>query len=84
VINIAPENIRASFFALSQISWTIPFAIAESMSGFLWSDDYSRVLPFFLCAGLYAAATLIFYFYFRGIQEPSDLTTPPGPSEKIV
>jgi MFS family permease len=84
VMNIAPENIRATFFALSQVSWTVPFAIAESMSGFLWSDDYSRILPFFLCSGLYIAATLIFYFYFRGIQEPSDLTTAPRQSKKIV
>jgi MFS family permease len=84
VINIAPENIRASFFALSQVSWMVPFAIAESMSGFLWADDYSKVGPFFACAGLYILATLIFYFYFRGIQEPSDLTTPPRQSVKMA
>ena len=84
VINIAPENIRASFFALSQVSWMVPFAIAESMSGFLWADDYSKVGPFFACAGLYIAATLIFYFYFRGIKEPSDMTTPPRQSVKVA
>ncbi len=70
LMNIVPENIRATFIALTAIAWTIPFAIAESVSGYLWADDYTRVLPFFICCALYVVATLIFYFYFRNISEP--------------
>ncbi len=72
LMNIIPENIRATFFALATISWTVPFAIAESLSGYLWSDDYTRVLPFIICCALYTVATLIFYLYFRNISEPVD------------
>ena len=76
IINIIPENIRATFMALTTIAWTIPFAVSESISGYLWADDYSRVLPFFLCGILYVAGTLIFYVYFRKISEPMDAPVP--------
>ncbi|HUV62212.1 MAG TPA: MFS transporter [Thermoplasmata archaeon] len=72
LMNIVPANIRATFLALTAIAWTIPFAIAESVSGYLWADDYTRVLPFFICCVLYVVATLIFYLYFRNISEPVD------------
>ena len=76
IVNIVPENIRATFIALSTIAWTIPFAVAEGISGYLWADDYGRVLPFFLCGILYVIGTLVFYFYFRKISEPVDVPVP--------
>ena len=76
IINIVPENIRATFMALTTIAWTVPFAVAEGISGYLWADDYGRVLPFFLCGILYVAGTLVFYFYFRKISEPVDVPVP--------
>lgn len=83
-VNTVPENIRASFSALSQVSRAVPCATAESVFGLLWFDNYAKVLPFFLCAALYVAATLMFYFHFGGIQKHSDLTTSPRQSKKIV
>ena len=84
IINIVPENIRATFMALSWIAWTIPFAIAEGISGYLWADDYTRVLPFFICAVLYIAGTLVFYLYFKNISEPVDAPITVSETSKMV
>lgn len=73
IMNIVTEEIRASFWAISQLAWTVAFSAGYAVSGFMWADDYSKVEPFIYCSVLYAVATLIFYFYFRGVAEPKDL-----------
>ena len=84
VMNIAPENIRATFFALGTLAWTIPFAVAEGISGYLWADDYTKVLPFYLCAAMYIAGTLVFYLYFRNISEPVEDAVPARQTRRTV
>lgn len=69
LMSIASERIRASFLAISQVSWQLAFASSYAIAGQLWNNDYSKVLPFYLGGGLYLLATGIFYFYFRNVHE---------------
>jgi len=72
VMNIVTEEIRASFYAISQLAWTIAYSAAFAVSGYVWANDYSKPEPFIYCSVMYIAASLLFYFYFRGIAEPKD------------
>ncbi len=72
LVNIVSEDIRASFLAWSQLAWTLAFSGASAVAGYLWANDYTRSVPFFLCGALYVAATVLFFGYFRGIREPHE------------
>ncbi len=72
LVNITSEGIRASFLALSQLSWQIAFAASYVAAGYLWSNDYTRVEPFYYAGLLYVVASLVFYQYFRKIKENSE------------
>jgi len=72
VMNIVTEEIRASFWAVSQLTWTVAYAAAFAVSGYIWANDYSRPEPFIYCSVFYIIASLIFYFYFKHVAEPKD------------
>jgi MFS family permease len=72
LMNIVSEEIRASFYAISQLAWTLAFSSAYAISGYVWANDYSKVEPFIYCAILYTIATLLFYIYFRRVAEPKE------------
>jgi predicted MFS family arabinose efflux permease len=72
VMNIVSEEIRASFWAISSLAWTIGYSASFAVSGYVWANDYSRVEPFYFTSAAYIVATLIFYFYFKRIAEPTD------------
>lgn len=72
VMNIVNEEIRASFWAISQLAWTIAYAASFAVSGYIWANDYSKPEPFIYCSVIYIVASLLFYFYFKGIVEPKD------------
>lgn len=80
IMNIVDERIRASFLSLSQLAWELAFSGAYFVAGYLWSNDYSKVEPFYYAGALYVVASLIFYFYFRNIKEATDAT----PSVKVI
>lgn len=84
LMSIASERIRASFLGISQVAWQLAFASSYAIAGQLWSNDYSKVFPFYIGGGLYLAATLIFYLYFRNVGEGRSGTTsdavPAGPA----
>ncbi|MBN1677627.1 MAG: MFS transporter [Candidatus Thermoplasmatota archaeon] len=69
LMSIASERIRASFLAISQVSWQLAFASSYAIAGQLWNSDYSKVLPFYIGGALYVLATLVFYLYFRKVGE---------------
>jgi MFS family permease len=75
VMNIVTEEIRASFWAISQLTWTVAYAAAFAASGYIWANDYSKTEPFIYCSIVYVISSLIFYFYFKGIAEPKDEPT---------
>jgi len=72
VMNIVNEEIRASFWAISQLTWTVAYAAAFAVSGYVWANDYSKPEPFIYCSIVYVISSLVFYFYFKGIAEPKD------------
>lgn len=69
LMNITSESIRASFLAISQVAWQLAFSASYAIAGQIWSNDYSRVLPFYLAGALYVVATILFYVYFRKVGE---------------
>jgi len=70
LMNIVNEDVRASFYSLSTLAWQAAFSGAYFLAGFLWADGYGSVLPFVGCGGLYVVGTLLFFAYFRRIEEP--------------
>jgi MFS family permease len=72
VMNIVSEQIRASFLAISQLTWQIAFSATYFIAGFLWASDYTKVLPFYIAAGFYIVASLVFFAYFKNIKESQD------------
>mgnify|MGYP001044565764 FL=1 len=75
VMNIVSEEVRASFWAISTLTWTIGFSAAYAVSGYVWANDYSRVEPFYFTAAAYIAGSLVFYLYFKRVAEPKDEPT---------
>jgi MFS family permease len=73
MVNIVSIRIRASFLSLGQVSWQIGFAVSSVLAGILWSNDYSKKEPFYIAVTLYIVATLIFWWYFKGISDPGDI-----------
>lgn len=69
IMSIASKRTRASFLAISQVAWEAAFATSTVLAGQLWSSDYSKVLPFYVGGGLYVAASIVFYLYFRNVKE---------------
>lgn len=69
LMNVVSEEIRASFLALSQIAWQVPFSISLAVAGYLWANDYSKAIPFYVATALYVAASVVFYVYFRNVRE---------------
>jgi MFS family permease len=69
LMNISSEEIRASFLAMGQIAWQLPYSISLAAAGYLWANDYSRTIPFYVASVLYVAASVIFYVYFRNVKE---------------
>lgn len=72
IVNIVSEEIRASFLAWSQLAWTLAYAGSSAIAGYLWSDEYNRVMPFLYCGALYVAGSIVFFAYFRRIKEPHE------------
>ncbi len=72
MMNIVSEEVRASFWAISTLTWTIGFSTAYAVSGYVWANDYSRVEPFYFTSATYIAGSLVFYLYFRNIKEAGD------------
>ena len=68
-MNIVSEEIRASFLAIGQIAWQLPYSISLVVAGYLWANDYSRIIPFYVASALYVAASVVFYLYFRNVKE---------------
>ena len=77
LMNIAPEQIRASFLSISQLAWGVAFSAAYFLAGYMWSNDYSKVEPFLWAGAMYVIASLIFYFYFRNVRETEDISAHP-------
>ncbi len=75
VMNIVSEEIRASFWAISSLAWTVGYSVAFAVSGYVWANDYSRVEPFYFTAAAYIAGSLVFYLYFKRVAEPKDEPT---------
>ena len=73
IVNVVSGRIRASFLSISQLAWQIGFAPAAAVSGFLWNDDYSKAVPFYIASALYVIASVIFWAYFRNIKDPGNL-----------
>ena len=72
MMNIVSEEVRASFWAISTLTWTIGFSAAYAVSGYVWANDYSRVEPFYFTSATYIAGSLVFYLYFRNVKEAGD------------
>ena len=68
-MNIVSEEIRASFLAIGQIAWQLPFSVSLAAAGYLWANDYSKAIPFYVATVLYAAASVVFYVCFRNVKE---------------
>ena len=68
-MNIVSEEIRASFLAIGQIAWQLPFSISLAAAGYLWANDYSSAIPFYIASALYVAASVVFYVFFRNVKE---------------
>ena len=79
LMNIVSARIRASFLALSQLAWQVPYSIALVIAGYLWANDYSKVLPFYIAVTLYVVASVIFYAYFKNIKEIETAAPLPAP-----
>jgi len=69
VMNVVSEEIRASFLALGQIAWQVPYSISLAAAGYLWANNYSKVIPFYIATVLYVASSVVFYVYFRKVRE---------------
>ncbi|MCJ7562479.1 MAG: hypothetical protein MUO84_05670, partial [Thermoplasmata archaeon] len=69
LMNIVTERIRASFYAITTLVWTIAFLISEIVAGYVWDNDYTRTEPFLYCAIFYLMGTLAFYFCFRNVKD---------------
>lgn len=69
LMNIVSEQIRASFLAISQLAFQIAFSLTYFIAGYLWASDYSKVEPFYIAAGFYIVASIIFFVYFKNIKE---------------
>jgi MFS family permease len=80
MMNIVSEEVRASFWGISQLAWTVAFSAGYAVSGYLWANDYSRAEPFYYTSVLYVVATLIFYAYFRHIAENTGEKAPAKPA----
>ncbi len=72
VMNIVSEEIRASFWAISSLAWTVGYSAAFAVSGYVWANDYSRVEPFYFTSAAYIVGSLVFYLYFKRVAEPND------------
>lgn len=80
LMNIVSAKIRASFLALSQLAWQVPYSISYVAAGYIWADDYSQVGPFYLATGLYIAASVIFFVCFKNIGETDEARPASVPS----
>ncbi len=69
LMNVVSEEIRASFLGLSQVAWQVPYAIGLAIAGYLWANDYSQKVPFYIAIALYLVASVIFFAYFRNVKE---------------
>ena len=69
LVNIVSGRIRASFLALGQVAWQLPFSASYAAAGYLWANNYSKVSPFLIAAAFYIAASVIFWAYFKDIKE---------------
>jgi len=72
IVNVVPREIRTSFLSFGQLAWMVGFALAVAAAGHIWSDDYSKAEPFFYASALYIAASLIFWAYFKNVNDPGD------------
>jgi MFS family permease len=77
VMNIVSEQIRASFLAISQLTWQIAFSSTYFIAGFLWANDYTKKEPFYIAAAFYIVASLIFFAYFKNVEESHDVPADP-------
>ncbi len=69
LMNVVPEEIRASFLGLSQVAWQVPYALGLAAAGFLWANDYTQKVPFYVAIVLYLVASVIFFAYFQKVKE---------------
>jgi len=69
LMNIVAQDIRSTFMAISQVAWNIAFAASSIIAGYIWAAGYDIVEPFYYCATLYVAGSLVFYSYFRHVKE---------------
>ncbi len=78
LMNVVPAEIRASFLALTQLAWQIPYFLGYIAAGYLWANNYSQTVPFYIAGGLYVAASLVFYVYFKNISETHTASRSPA------
>jgi MFS family permease len=63
ICGIVPTNERASALSISNSAGAIARAMGPAVGGY--EMTVSLAAPFYICGALYAAATLIFYAFFR-------------------
>jgi MFS family permease len=67
VMNLTDPSERSTVSAFVSIAWSLPNSATPSIGGYLL-QHVSLSIPFFLTALFYAAATLLFYIFFRNIE----------------
>ncbi|KUO90227.1 MAG: MFS transporter [Thermocladium sp.] len=67
ILRLMPENQRASATSFINLLSSIPRAAGPSIGGYLFGEG-NLYYPFFITAGLYSAATALFYVFFRNAR----------------
>jgi len=71
VMEALPPALRARSTSLNNLVWNGGWAVSATLSG-LVIRRFGYAVPFYVTAGLYAAAAAWFYLSFRGAPEPGE------------
>ncbi len=66
-MHVIPEKERATASGILNISWQLGFAVSAQLGGWLMAN-VSYTLPYYITATMYAGASLLYYYFFRGFD----------------
>ncbi len=63
---------RATVQSFSALGWSLTWSLSQSASGYVWQNDYTSNLPYYICAFFYLAHLIIFLFFFARYEDKTE------------